>query len=202
MGGSLFTSLTFTKISLISLCAGMLIGMFAQRSRMCFIGGWRDFFLIRDTYLLKGFFAFLITAVIVFFVFFSADYYLANYPWFDRPPQKVANVDAWSVGDEHDLVRHADYCDLIFAPDLIIGVDTEIPGVTIGSLKIPNEVIMYLIAAFVIGIFSTIANGCPMRQHVMAASGNLSSVCFLLGFYAAIVIFDKYLVQYFDMIIN
>ena len=138
----------------------------------------------------------------MFFIFYNAGYYLKNYPWFDRPPVKIAAVDAWSVGDEKETVRHADYCDLIYAPDLIVGEDIDVPGVSIGSIKIPNEVLMYLIAAFVIGLFSTFANGCPVRQHVMAASGNLSALCFLLGFYFAIIMYDKFFVQYFDAIIN
>ncbi|MBQ9992603.1 MAG: hypothetical protein IJP33_04150 [Firmicutes bacterium] len=63
------------------------------------------------------------------------------------------------------------------------------------------EAIFFIVAAFIIGLFSTLANGCPMRQHVMAASGNLSALCFLLGFYAAVIIFDKYLASYFNSLI-
>ncbi len=38
----------------ISLGVGLLMGFLAQRSRMCFVGAWRDIFLIRDSYLVSG----------------------------------------------------------------------------------------------------------------------------------------------------
>ena len=38
-----------------TLVFGILIGFLAQRSRFCSIGGFRDYFLARDTYLLKGY---------------------------------------------------------------------------------------------------------------------------------------------------
>jgi uncharacterized protein len=45
-----------------SLLIGLTIGFLAQRSRMCFIGGFRDFLLIRDKDLLKGLIAFFTSA--------------------------------------------------------------------------------------------------------------------------------------------
>ncbi len=44
---------------LISLGAGVLVGVLAQRSRLCMVGGIRDFILFRDAHLLYGFFALL-----------------------------------------------------------------------------------------------------------------------------------------------
>lgn len=38
----------------ISLGAGLIVGFLAQRSRLCFIGGYRDVFLIRDFHLASG----------------------------------------------------------------------------------------------------------------------------------------------------
>ena len=189
-------------ISYVSLGVGFLIGALAQSSRMCFIGGWRDFFLIRDKYLLKGFFSFLITAALLFFVFYSAGSYLKNYPWFDRPPAKVAAVDLIWAHDELPEIRKLEYCELTMVDDVIVGVDTAIPGLVIGNIKIPNEILMYLFAAFIIGLFSTIANGCPLRQHVMASSGNASAMAYLLGFYVEVLVFDGFLVKYLDMLVN
>ena len=201
-------SIKFHLISWISLGAGLIVGMFAQRSRMCFIGGWRDFFLIRDKYLLKGFISFFLTAALLFFVFYSAGYYLKNYPWFNRPPMKITATDYLSrgydsVGDyiEEGAPRAMDACELLNSPDIIVGEDLPIPGVQIGKYKIPNEVLLYLAAAFIIGLFSTLANGCPMRQHVMAASGNLSALLFLLGFYGAIIVYDTYFVDFFNSLV-
>ncbi len=57
--GSLFAPLG------ISLAAGLLIGFLAQRTRMCFVGGWRDLFLVKDTYLFSGIAAVFIGALII-----------------------------------------------------------------------------------------------------------------------------------------
>lgn len=48
---------------MISLVAGLVVGVLAQRSRFCMIGGIRDFILFKDTHLLLGFFALLIFAL-------------------------------------------------------------------------------------------------------------------------------------------
>jgi len=46
----------------ISLAAGLVFGVLAQRTRLCMVGGFRDFILFRDFYLLYGFIAILIVA--------------------------------------------------------------------------------------------------------------------------------------------
>lgn len=53
-------------VSLASLAVGVIVGYLGQRSRMCTIGGLRDFILVRDTALLKGAGALLLTSWIVF----------------------------------------------------------------------------------------------------------------------------------------
>ncbi|MEN4013921.1 MAG: YedE family putative selenium transporter [Bellilinea sp.] len=50
---------------LLSLGAGLLLGVLAQRSRFCTIGGIRDFLFIRDSYLIKGTVALVISAFIM-----------------------------------------------------------------------------------------------------------------------------------------
>ena len=49
---------------IISATAGLIVGILAQRSRFCMIGGIRDFILFRDTHLLIGFFSLLIVALL------------------------------------------------------------------------------------------------------------------------------------------
>jgi len=49
-------------VSFSSLGLGLVVGYLGQRSRMCSIGGLRDFVLVRDTGLLKGAGALLVTA--------------------------------------------------------------------------------------------------------------------------------------------
>ena len=52
-----------------TLAIGILVGYLSQRSRFCSIGGFRDFFLARDTYLLKGYLGILIGGVFGFIGF-------------------------------------------------------------------------------------------------------------------------------------
>ncbi len=44
-------------------------------------------------------------------------------------------------------------------------------------------------AGVALGLFSTLANGCPTRQHVLAAQGVRDSRLYLVGFYVGVVIF-------------
>ena len=47
----------------ISLVVGLFVGVLAQRTRMCFVGGWRDLMMVRDSYLFSGIAAFFIGAI-------------------------------------------------------------------------------------------------------------------------------------------
>ena len=49
----------------VSLVVGLFVGVLAQRTRMCFVGGWRDLLMVRDTYLFSGIAAFFVGAIIV-----------------------------------------------------------------------------------------------------------------------------------------
>lgn len=49
----------------VSLVVGLLAGFLAQRTRMCFVGGWRDLFLVRDLYLFSGIAAFFVGALLI-----------------------------------------------------------------------------------------------------------------------------------------
>lgn len=49
---------------ILSLAAGLIVGIMAQRTRLCMVGGIRDLILFKDWYLLSGFLAILITAAI------------------------------------------------------------------------------------------------------------------------------------------
>ncbi|MDD3270002.1 MAG: YedE family putative selenium transporter [Syntrophomonadaceae bacterium] len=52
----------------IALVVGLIIGMLAQKTRMCFVGGWRDLFLVKDSYLFSGIAAFFVGALVVNFL--------------------------------------------------------------------------------------------------------------------------------------
>jgi len=49
----------------ISLLIGLFCGFLAQRTRMCFVGGWRDLILVGDSYLFGGIAGFFIGALAV-----------------------------------------------------------------------------------------------------------------------------------------
>lgn len=122
-----------------TLIIGVILGYLGQRSRMCFIGGIRDFILVRDTYLLRGLIAFGLTA------------------WLAFP----------LVG-------------------LVAGAHSAPFGVSDAS-----TLVLTIVGGFGVGFLSTLANGCPFRQHVLAAQGVRSSIAYLAGFAAGAVIFHS-----------
>ncbi len=63
-----------------TLLFGIFLGYLFQRSRMCFVGGMRDFYLIRDSYLIKGLFGTIIGAFIGYLLF-SFMGKIASFPW-------------------------------------------------------------------------------------------------------------------------
>ncbi len=60
---------SFTAPVIISLTAGLIVGVLAQRSRLCMAGGVRDMILFKDKYLFLGFISILATALIGNLVF-------------------------------------------------------------------------------------------------------------------------------------
>lgn len=126
--------------AIATLAVGLVVGFLAQRSRMCFVGGIRDFILVRDTELLKGLLAFGLTAWIAF----PLSGMLAKLPR------------------------------AVFSP-----ADATTAALTVA-------------AGVGVGLFSTLANGCPLRQHVLAAQGIFSSWTYLAGFLGGAVIFHTW----------
>jgi hypothetical protein len=127
-----------------TLVIGILLGYLGQRSRMCFVGGIRDFILVRDTFLLKGVIAFGLTAWLAFPV----------------------------VG---------------FLAGTRVAASTGSDMVTVA---------LTVIGGIGVGFLSTLANGCPFRQHVLAAQGVTSSIVYLVGFFAGAVIFHAWTAPY------
>jgi hypothetical protein len=124
-----------------TLAIGVIVGYLAQRSRMCFVGGVRDFILVRDTALLKGLVAFGVAA------------------WLAFPLASLATGAGPVLFGTADLVT----------------------------------VVLTVVAGAGVGFFSTLANGCPLRQHVLAAQGVSSSITYLAGFFAGAVIFHAWI---------
>ena len=80
----------------IALAVGLIVGFLAQRTKMCFMGGWRDLFLAKDTYLFRGIVAFFIAALI-------ANYLVGNF------------TEGTLLGK--DIVYHWGFTDQFFAHD-------------------------------------------------------------------------------------
>jgi uncharacterized membrane protein YedE/YeeE len=124
-----------------TLVIGVILGYLGQRSRMCFVGGIRDFILVRDGYLLKGLIAFGFTAWLGF---------------------------------------------------SLVGL---LGGARPGPFGVSDAVtvVLTIVGGFGVGYFSALANGCPLRQHVLAAQGVRSSIAYLAGFFAGAVIFHVWM---------
>lgn len=64
----------------ISLAAGLIIGILAQKSRICMVGGIRDLYLIRDPHLIFGFIGIFVFALIVNAIFGNVQWGFVNQP--------------------------------------------------------------------------------------------------------------------------
>ena len=133
--------------AIATLVIGVILGYLGQRSRMCFVGGIRDFILVRDTALLKGLIAFGLTAWLMF---------------------PLAGLIAGTASGT-------------------FGVADALTDIVTIALTIAG--------GFGVGYVSTLANGCPLRQHVLAAQGATSSMAYLGGFFAGAVVFHVWVVS-------
>ena len=59
----------------ISLVVGLGIGFLAQRTRMCFVGGWRDLILIRNAHLFSAIAAFFVGALVLNLILGQIDHW-------------------------------------------------------------------------------------------------------------------------------
>jgi uncharacterized membrane protein YedE/YeeE len=160
--------------AIASIVLGAILGYVGQRSRLCFIGGMRDWWLVKDTYLLKGLVAFIGAAFIGFGIFHFFSPAIKTFPWFINGGEVF--VKKWAA-----LGIEAQPSFMLPLPGDLI---TWSPGVT-------AHVVLAMIGGFGMGLFAVLAGGCPFRQHVMAAEGSISAMTYLLGFAAGAVLFHK-----------
>ncbi len=140
-----------------SLLIGFVIGFLGQRSRMCFIGGFRDFLMVRDTELLQGAIAFFASA------------------WFTI---LLAN----GIGK------------LIPALSDVMNVKYVVYPAFV-SVVVSKFGFISLFGGLALGLFSTFAGGCPLRQHVMGGQGRIDSMLYLAGFYLGIIVYYLFVVK-------
>jgi uncharacterized membrane protein YedE/YeeE len=55
-----------------------------------------------------------------------------------------------------------------------------------------QTILLAAVGGFGVGYVSVLANGCPFRQHVLAAQGTVSSMIYLVGFFAGGVVFHTW----------
>ncbi len=85
---------------------------------------------------------------------------------------------------------------------LIGGSIPDFPApIQIGSAGYSGYLIATILGGLGMGFFSVLAEGCPFRQHVMAAEGRHSAVLYLLGFYLGIVYFFLVTIKFLELLI-
>jgi uncharacterized protein len=137
--------------SLATLVVGLLIGYLGQKSGFCTISGIRDFFILKDTYRLRGVLGLLLGGFV-------------GYGGF-----KLLGGDI---------------------PNFPLGMDIPSAGVLVSGI----------IGGLGIGFWSVMAEGCPFRQHVMAAEGREGAMFYLLGFYIGLVYFFLFTIRWLEFL--
>ncbi|MBN2324835.1 MAG: YeeE/YedE family protein [Spirochaetes bacterium] len=158
----------------------LAVGFLAQRSRMCFVAGIRDYFLVRDTELLLGLVSFLVTVFFLTSLFYSLNVLKSGFPQFGE-----IDIDTVIKRSNFSFYRLR-YLDGFFET-------TQGNGRFQGVFTTPFFYVT-LSGALLMGTVSVLAGGCAMRQHVMFAQGRMDSFYYLLGFYCAVYFY--YLVLY------
>ncbi|MCK4235012.1 YeeE/YedE family protein [candidate division WOR-3 bacterium] len=170
---------------IVTIILGLLMGYLGQRARMCFVGGMRDWYLVRDTYLVKGLFAFLVFSFVGFAIFYFLSPAIKTFPWFLNG-SAVFDQKWTSIG-------------ISAIPSNLLPV----PGDPITwSPKAASHIILAIIGGFGLGFCSTMAGGCPFRQHIMAAEGSRSAITYLVGFAIGAIIFHRFLAPLIKIILG
>ncbi len=168
-------------ISLAVLGGG--IGFIAQRSRMCFVAGFRDYFIIRDRELLLGIFSFIGTIWILTSVLQPLHLIRSGIPQYgDTVIQR--SVEHFSFSLSHGLHFN----------NFIAGTQDEAIGLS--SHFMNTFIYVTFTGGLLIGFVSTLAGGCVLRQHVLFAQGNMNAFYYITGFYTAVVVYYVFLFRF------
>jgi len=164
---------------------GLLIGFLAQRSRMCFVAGFRDFILVRDTELLTGLFSFFLTVWFLSSILFAFHVLKGGIPEYTAPGAgAAASQAAAATAGESGAFRF-----------LYGTADRALPGALFNTF-------FWVSAAggWLLGLLSVIAGGCVLRQQTLCAQGNRDALFYLIGFYCAGILFYLFFQKYFAWI--
>ncbi len=111
----------------IALIAGLLVGIAAQRTRLCMVGGIRDLIMFKDTHLISGFAAILVVAFVGALI-----------------------TGNFNLGFEGQPVAH-------------------------------NDGLWNFLGMALAGLGSVLLGGCPLRQIILSAEGNIDSAITFIG---------------------
>jgi YedE family putative selenium metabolism protein len=106
----------------VAVVVGLGVGFLAQRTRMCFVGAWRDIFLVRDTYLFSGVAAFFVAALVT-------NYIAGNFA--------AAGIYHWGFTDQP--VAHNDYLWNLLGMTLVGLAATLIGGCPLRNCVLSGE---------------------------------------------------------------
>lgn len=173
------------SLPIATILLGFIMGYLGQRARLCFIGGIRDYYLIRDTYLIKGLFTFLVCAFAGFMLFQFISPALKTFPWF---------LDGGAV-----FAKKWAATGVTANPSPLLPA----PGDPITwSGKAGAHIILAILGGFGLGFFCTMAGGCPFRQHVMAAEGSKSALVYLVGFALGAIVFHRFVAPFIKAVLG
>jgi uncharacterized protein len=158
--------------SFLFLGTGLVVGFLAQRSRMCFVAGLRDWILVKDAELLTGLFAFLATVWLLTSVLTAMGLLHQGVPEYGARAAGVTGV----------------------APAVLLR-GGSIPQL---SSLVNRFFFATLAGGFLVGVFSVIAGGCVLRQHVLCAQGDRNAIFYLAGFYGAVIVYYALLSRFFS----
>ncbi|NEZ46704.1 YedE-related selenium metabolism membrane protein [Clostridium niameyense] len=113
----------------IALIAGLVVGILAQRTRLCMVGGIRDIIMFKDSYLISGFLSIFVFALMGNLI-----------------------IGKFKLGIAGQTVAHTD-------------------------------ALWNFIGMVLTGWGSILLGGCPMRQLILSAEGNIDSVMAVLGMF-------------------
>ncbi len=163
----------------VALAVGLGVGFIAQRTRMCFVGGWRDIFLVKDFYLISGVIAFLIAALITNYAvgFFATD---GIYHWGFTDQPVAHNDHLWNilgmglVGLAATLLGGCPLRQLILTGEGDTDAGVTVLGLFVGAAfahnfllaSSPNGVGQWGPVAVIIGLVFCLATGLLMRERV------------------------------------
>ncbi len=80
----------------------------------------------------------------------------------------------------------------------------DIPNFPLGleDLDSMGLIISAILGGFGLGFFSVFAEGCPFRQHVMAAEGRQGAMYYLIGFYLGIIYFNYVTIKWLGLLLG